>query len=153
MTVRLSTGARTQLAGDLGFSKLFEKGVIHIYSGPQPLSADSPVTGTLLGVVTKDALPFVFGEPGNGLVFATASGGVASKAPADAWKFNGIAAGTAGYFRMMGNAVDSLGASTTLPRMDGTVGVSGADMNLTNTGVTIGAPNTIDVFQFTIPAQ
>ena len=140
------------MAGLVGFSGLFEKGVIYVYSGPQPLSADAAVSGTLLGIITKDALAFTFGSPGNGLAFAVAAAGVASKST-DAWKFNGLAVGTAGWFRLMGNAVDNLGASTTLPRMDGTIGTSGADMNLTNTSVTIGAPNTIDVFQFTIPAQ
>ena len=41
MTVRLSTGARNALAGETGFGKTFETGVIYIYSGPQPLSADN----------------------------------------------------------------------------------------------------------------
>jgi hypothetical protein len=132
---------------------MFNAGVMYLYSGPQPLSADNPVAGTLLGIATKDGANFAFGSPTNGLVFDAPVAGVISKAAADAWKFTGIAEGTVGWFRLMGNANDALGTSTTLPRLDGSVGTSGADLNLSNIAVAVGAPTTIDVFQFTIPAQ
>ena len=153
MTVRLSTGLRNKLAGTTGFGSSFADGVIYIYSGPQPLSADNAVSGTLLGIVSQDGLPFTFGSTTNGLNFDAPVAGVVQKAVADVWKFDGIAAGTAGWFRLMANAVDNLGSSTTLVRMDGSVGTSGADLNLSQISVAIGAPNTIDVFQFTVPAQ
>jgi hypothetical protein len=153
MTVRLSTGLRNNLAGNTGFGATFDNGVIYIYSGPQPLTADSAVSGTLLGKVTVDGGAFAFGTATNGLGFDAPASGVVSKAAAENWKFTGIAAGTAGWFRLMGNASDNLGASTTLPRMDGSIGVSGADLNLSNISIAVDAPNTIDVFQFTIPAQ
>lgn len=152
MTVRLSTGLRNLLAGSTGFGAAFNDGVIYVYSGPQPLSADNAVSGTLLGIVTKNAAAFAFGSPTNGLEFAAPVAGVVAKTT-DAWQFAGLAAGTAGWFRLMGNANDALGSSTTSPRMDGSIGVSGADLNLSNIAIAIGAPNTIDVFQFTIPAQ
>lgn len=152
MTVKLSTGARNNLAGPLGFGAMFEKGVIYIYSGPQPLSPDNAVAGTLLGIVTKDGLPFVFGTATNGLSFDPPAAGAVSKAAADTWKFAGLAAGTAGWFRLMGNAADALGASAVLPRLDGSIGTSGADLNLSNINVVVGAPNTVDVFQFEFPA-
>jgi len=153
MTVRLSTGARNALAGETGFGKTFEAGVIYIYSGPQPLTADNAPSGTLLGIVTKDGATFAFGTSTNGLTFAAPSGGTVSKAAADTWKFTGIAKGTAGWFRLMGNALDSLDYSTTSPRMDGSIAVSGGDLNLSSIAIEVSAPHTIDVFQFTIPAQ
>jgi hypothetical protein len=153
MALRLSTGLRTAMAGTTGFGSTFANGVIYIYSGPQPLTADSAVSGTLLGIVTKDGNAFSFGSPTNGLAFATAASGSITKKLDDVWKFNGIAAGTAGWFRLMGNATDNLSSSTTLPRLDGSIGVTGADLNLSNISIVIGAPTTIDVFQFTIPAQ
>lgn len=52
MTIRLSTGLRNAIAGPLGFIGAINKGVIKIYSGTQPASADAAVTGTLLGTVT-----------------------------------------------------------------------------------------------------
>ena len=151
MTVKLSTGLRDKLAGSTGFGATFANGVMEIYSGPQPASADAAVTGTLLGTVTLNSGAFVPGAPGNGLTFAAASGGAVAKS--GVWSFNGIAAGTAGWFRLKGNAVDAGGASTTLPRVDGSVAVSGADLSLSNIAIAVGAPNTIDTFTWTQPAQ
>lgn len=153
MTIKLSTGLRTAMAGTIGFAGALANGVIHIYSGPQPTTADSAVTGTLLGIVSTDGLPFAFGTATNGLAFDAASGGSVAKEPDDTWKFSGLENGTAGWFRLMGNPMDNLGASTTLPRLDGSIGTSGADLNLSNISVKAGKPATIDVFDFSIPAQ
>ena len=153
MTVKLSTGLRNAMVGALGFGATFEKGVIYIYSGPQPLTADAAVTGTLLGIVTKDGAVFTFGSPTNGLSFAAPSGGTVAKQPGDNWRFTGLTEGTAGWFRLMANTTDTLGISTTSARLDGSCGTSGADLNISNIAVVTGSPNTVDVFQFTIPAQ
>lgn len=153
MTIKLSTGLRTSLAGTTGFGATFAKGVIHIYSGPQPVSADAPASGTLLGIVTDSAAPFAFGSPTNGLNFGAAADGGVSKSVNQEWKFKGIANGTAGWFRLMGNISDTLDASTALPRLDGSIGTSGADLNLSNIAVKLNVPATIDVFTFSIPAQ
>lgn len=150
MTVRLSTKLRDNLAGTTGFAATFANGIIEIYSGAQPATADSAVTGTLLGTVTLASGAFTPGVSTNGLTFAAASGGAVSKS--GVWSFNGIAAGTAGWFRLKGNAVDAGGISTVLPRLDGSIAVSGADMNLSNITIAIGAPNTIDSFTWTQPA-
>lgn len=149
--IRLSTRLRDNLAGTTGFAATFANGVIEIYSGAQPATADSAVTGTLLGTVTLNSGAFTPGSPTNGLTFAAASGGSVSKS--GVWSFNGIAVGTAGWFRFKGNAVDAGAASTTLPRLDGSIAVSGADMNLSNIAITIGAPSTIDSFTYAQPAQ
>lgn len=151
MTVRLSTGLRNNLASTTGFSSTFANGIIEIYSGTQPANADAAVTGTLLGTVTLASGAFTAGVSTNGLTFAAASGGAVSKS--GTWSFNGVAAGTAGWFRLKGNGVDAGAISTTLPRLDGSIATSGADMNLSNITIAIGAPNTIDSFTFTIPAQ
>ena len=153
MTIKLSTGLRTNLAGALGFGATFNNGAIFVYSGPQPLSADSPASGTLLGIVTTAGATWTAGSPANGLVFGTPVAGVVGKTT-DSWKFTGLAAGTAGWFRLVGNPIDNGATSQTLPRMDGSVGAFGsADMALTNLSVAVGSPNTIDVFQFSVPAQ
>lgn len=150
MTVRLSTQLRTNLAGTTGFAATFANGVIDIYSGSQPVSADAAVTGTLLGTVTLNSGAFTPGSPTNGLTFAAASAGAVAKS--GVWSFNGIAAGTAGWFRLKGNAGDAGALSTTLPRLDGSIATSGADMNLSNITIAINAPNTIDTFTWTQPA-
>ena len=149
--VRLSTQLRNNLAGTTGFATTFANGVIDIYSGTQPATADAAITGTLLGTVTLGSGTFNPGVAANGLTFAAASGGSANKS--GVWSFNGVAAGTAGWFRLRGNAADTGVLSTTLPRLDGSIATSGADLNLSNLAIAIGAPNTIDSFTFTIPAQ
>lgn len=151
MTVRLSTGLRTSMAGSTGFASVFANGIIEIYTGTQPATADAAVTGTLLGTVTLNSGAFVAGTATNGLTFAAAASGAVSKS--GVWSFNGIAAGTAGWFRLKGNGVDAGALSTTLPRLDGSVATSGADLNLSNIAIAVGAPNTVDTFTFTIPAQ
>ena len=108
------------------------------------------MTGTLLGTVTLNSGAFTPGSPTNGLTFAAASGGAVSKS--GVWSFNGVAAGTAGWFRLKGNAADAGGVSTVLPRLDGSVAVSGADLNLSNIAITVSAPVTVDTFTVTIPA-
>jgi hypothetical protein len=153
MTVRISTGLRNAIAGSTGFSAALLHGVIDIYSGPQPLTADSAAAGVLLGQVSVDAGAFTPGSPTNGLTFDAPAAGTISKAAAENWKFTGLANGTAGWFRFKGNATDNDLASTTLVRMDGTCGTTGADLNLSNLSIVTGSPNTIDAFDFTIPAQ
>ncbi len=87
----------------------------------------------------------------NGLTFAAPSGGTLSKS--GVWGFTGVAAGTAGWFRMKAAGTDSDGASTTLCRLDGSIAVSGADMNLSNIAIAVGAPTTVDSLTITMPAQ
>lgn len=151
MTIRLSTALRTALAGTTGFAAVFANGVMEIYSGAQPANADAAVSGTLLGTVTLGSGAFAPGAPANGLTFAAAAAGAVSKS--GAWSFNGIAAGTAGWFRLKGNAADAGALSTALPRLDGSVAVSGADLNLSNIAIAVGAPSTVDTFTWTQPAQ
>lgn len=149
--IRLSTKLRDNLAGTTGFASTFANGVIEIYSGAQPASADAAVTGTLLGTVTLNSGAFTPGSPTNGLTFAAASGGAVNKS--GVWSCNGVAAGTAGWFRLKANATDAGGASTTLPRLDGSVAVSGADMNLSNITFAVSSPVTVDTFTWTQPAS
>ena len=151
MTVRLSTQLRTDLAGSSGFATTFANGIIEVRTGTQPATADAAATGTLLGTITLNSGAFVAGSPTNGLTFAAATGGAVSKS--GVWSFNGIAAGTAGWFRLKGNALDNDALSTILPRLDGSIATSGADLSLSNISIAIGAPNTVDSFVWTQPAQ
>lgn len=149
MTVRLSTGLRAaMLNGGVGggLKGALALGKINIYSGPQPVSADVGATGTLLGTVTV-------GGGGTGLTFDTTATGTISKAAAENWKFDGIAVGTAGWFRFYPSGGNPANPSSAEARIDGSIATSGGDVNLTNLSITLNAPNTVDVFAFTIPAQ
>lgn len=149
--LRLSTGLRTAMAGSTGFAAAFADGVIEIYSGAQPASADSAPTGTLLGIATQDGAAFTPGSTTNGLDFAAAADGAVSKT--GNWVITPVAAGNAGWFRLKANAADAGGTSTTAKRLDGSIAVAGGDMALSNIAIALGVPATIDVFKFTIPAQ
>ena len=101
--------------------------------------------------ITVSAGAFAHGAFDNGLEFGDAASGAISKASGDTWQDQGLAAGTAGWFRFCANPTDSGAASTTLPRIDGSVGTSGADLNMSSTSVTVGATYTIDDFTLTLP--
>lgn len=153
MSVKLSTGLRQAMLGSIGMDVAFTNGVMYIYSGPQPANADAAVSGTLLGKVSVGAGAFAFGTATYGLNFDAPVLGVLSKAAAEAWQMVATAAGTAGWFRLMGNATDALGSSTTLVRLDGAIATAGSDLNIPNIEFIIGTPVTIDVFAFTLPAS
>lgn len=145
MAVKFSTGLRNGMLDSTGFIEAFNLGFIYIYSGPQPTSPDDDIPGSavLLGKVSVDA-------GGTGLTWATPVAGVVAKAAAENWQFNGITDGTAGWFRLVDSGDIPGGASTTEPRLDGSIATYGSDMNLSNVSITTGAPNTIDVFQLTM---
>lgn len=151
MTLKFSTGLRNNLSGTTGFANTFANGIIEIRTGPQPVSADDAPTGTLLGVVTLNGGAFTPGTPTNGLTFAAASGGTVEKS--GVWKFKGLVAGQAGWFRFKANALDNDTASATLPRLDGAIAVAGGEMRIANLAVEVGVDNTVDVFRYTTPAQ
>ena len=52
MALRFSTALRSAVIGTVGMAGALSTGIIEIYTGAQPASADDPVAGTLLGRVT-----------------------------------------------------------------------------------------------------
>lgn len=144
MTVRYSTGFANGLLQKA--DQMLTACVIDLYSGNQPLSADDPPNGVLLARVTLDAGAFNEGVATNGLNFADPVATVLSKEPAEGWKYVGIAAGTIRWFRLRANAVDNGLASTTLIRLDGSVGTLSGDMRVSAIAIDVGIPGTVDTF-------
>lgn len=130
-----------------GIKASMRAGFINIYTGPQPLTADTGATGTLLGTVTLD------GDGVTGLTWDGAVDGVLSKAVSESWKFTGLAAGTAGWWRAYISGDTPTNVSTTHPRVDGNIATTGGDMALTNLTVSVGAPNTVSTATMTMPAS
>lgn len=153
MTVKQSTGLRNAMCGTIGYSGALNGGAIMVYSGPQPVSADAAATGTLLGIATLDGQPWEAGNPLHGLVLDTPAGGGVTKPPAAVWKLTGLAAGSIGWFRHVGNAGDDGAASAVLPRVDGAAGQGTGDAKFSTLTVVVGQPVTIDVYAYMIPAQ
>jgi hypothetical protein len=131
---------------------ILKDGIITIYSGTQPSSPDNAVVGTALMVITVSSGAFVAGSFGNGLEMEDDPlSGVIEKSAAEVWSAVAIATGVAGWFRWVGNATDTGAASTTLPRVDGTVGVGNGDLNVATTQITVSKTYTVDDFVITTP--
>jgi len=143
MSAKMSTGLCNMLLGGVtGHGDL--KTIIDsnwklmIYGGTVPATADAALGGaTLLCTVANG---------GSAITMDTAaSGGVLSKNTGETWSGVNAATGTATFFRFQKTADDGL-ASTVEPRIQGTVGVGGADLNLASVAFTSGATSTVNVF-------
>jgi len=95
--------------------------------------------------------------PVAGLYFGSPAAGVIAKSSAQIWSFSGLAIGTAGWFRLYSSNTADAGllqsAAPWYPRLDGSIAVSGSDLNLSNLSITVGSPATIDTFSWTQPAS
>lgn len=106
---------------------------IEVRTGSQPASANDAATGTLLAT-------FTCADP----AFGDSAVGVATLDTTPVLAAAGVAAGTAGWFRMK----DSTGATV----MDGSVGTSGAELNLNTTTISVGVGVEITSGTVTMPA-
>lgn len=151
MAIRQSTGLRTALLGGAGgtggLKTLLNGGVLDIYTGSQPASADYVETGSKLVRISSTSGSGV----NDGLRFGTAAAGVLPLTT-PAWSGVVTLAGVAGWFRFYGTTGTS-GTSATTWRFDGAVGVSGADLNLSYTSLVVDSVLTISTFNITEPAE
>jgi hypothetical protein len=132
---------------------IFKDGVLYIYTGSQPADADQATSGTNILIISVASGAWTAGVPANGLEFGTPASGVIAK-NSQVWSGIGIGGGgTAGWFRLCANPTDAGVLSLVLPRIDGTVGTSGAQLNMSSTTIVVGATTTIDTFQLTFPAS
>lgn len=141
------------MCGTSGFAGAMNGGVIQVRSGPQAVTADAAAVGQLLGIVTLHGGDWTAGDPTNGLVVDAPAGGGVAKPSGAIWQFKGLAEGTIGSWRYVGNAPDDGLASQVLPRMDGAAAVGGGDAKFSSLSVKVGQIITLDVFSFFIPAQ
>ena len=144
MTLKASTGLRNKILDTGSLSSRLNLGFIKIYSGSPPATADAAVTGTLLCTISN-------ASGGTGLTFESAAvAGVLAKKSSETWSGVNAAGGSAGYYRHV--AVGDTGASSsTEERVQGSIAVAGADMNLTNTTLSNGATQTVDYYTLTLP--
>lgn len=145
MAFRYSTGCfnsfLTALKDDMA------NGVINFYTGSQPTSPDAAVTGTYLGRATLAGGAWDAGTATNGLEFAAPSGASIDKASAEEWKFVCTTAGTIGWARFVSNsASDTGGSSTTLKRMDFSVGITSGDCLMSKVTYAVGETGVIQSF-------
>ena len=129
--------------------------VMREYSGSQPATADAAVgTATLLVEYTNNGGTFAHGAAANGLNFDVSSAGVITTAAAETPKGTGLANGTAGWIRLCANPADNGLLSTTLPRIDMSVGTtSGVDALVATTAIQLGKIYYLNSGSFTFPYQ
>lgn len=144
MAIRLSVGTRNGLVGTRGIKEMFDGGFIGIFTGGQPADADQAETGSLLCTISSSSgtAGITLGTQGAGAI------------PKDSNVWSGLVgtAGVAGYFRLY-DSNRTTGSNGTACRIDGNVGVSGSDLVLSNTTLTVGATLTIDTATITQPAS
>lgn len=147
MTIKASTGLRNKLLDTNPFKTIFNLGFLNIYSGPEPATADAALIGgthTLLCAISNN-------NTVTGITFAaTASAGAITKNLSETWSKAAVASGTASFFRLVAPG-DTGASSTTEPRLQGSVGTSGADLNLTTVTLTSSTVYTVDSFSVTLP--
>lgn len=110
---------------------------LRIFAGTMPSSANAGVgSATLLATVKKD---------GTDELELEVDGVLLTKPAADVWSATYVAAGTPSFFRLVG-ADDTNAASTTLPRLQGTVGRIDSDLNLSTSAAVVSEPVAVREF-------
>lgn len=133
MTIRLPVASRNATADaiadavDAGSGA----GLVRVYTGSQPASADLAATGTLLA-------EFELNDP----AFGAATAGAASLSVSPAVSTTGLAAGDAGWFRLLD--------STETTVMDGSVTATGGGGDLIMSTVTVSIGLTLQLSSGTI---
>ena len=145
MALKTSTGLRNGALATGSVKSLLDGGRINIYAGTPPATADDAVGGaTLLCAITLNST-------GAGInLDSAASGGVLQKAPGEVWSGANVTSGVAAWYRHVAAGDDGT-LSTTAPRVQGLVGVAGADLNLSSVSLTAGATQTIDYYSLAWP--
>jgi len=131
---------------------VLKDGILYIFSGSQPDDPDDAVSSTLLMTITQDSGDWVAAAFDNGLEFEDDPlSGEIEKKSTEIWSGVCSTAGQAGWFMFCGNATDARGASTTLPRMTGSIGTANADARMGSTTLTAAKTYTLDDFLLTLP--
>lgn len=133
MALNLKLSETTANAEADAHSALLNSGYLRIYDGTQPTNADTAIGAQVLLAELR------FGAT----AFAAASGGVAT-AHAITSDSSANASGTATWYR-------TLKSDGTTVVSDGSVGTSGANLNLNSVALTAGAAVDCTAFVFTQP--
>lgn len=146
MAIKTSTGMRNKMLDANPFKTIMNLSFIKIYTGSAPADADAAVSGTLLCTISNNST-------GTGVTMAaSATSGTITKNASEVWSGVNAATGTAGYYRHVAAGDDGT-SSTTQARIQGSIGTSGADMNLSSVALTSGATQTLDNYSITLPTN
>jgi len=155
MAEKLSTGFVNKTQTEGSTVTVMANGVIGIFSGTQPTTANDTETGTLLMRLTLNSAAFEGGVATNGLNMDAVVDGVLYKAAAEIWSGVGLAAAGTGtqatWYRWYDNSYTT-GADTTSARVDGAIGTTSSfEMRMANTTIVEDGPSTVSTFTYTRP--
>jgi len=127
-----------------------------IGGGSGQVSIESAVEGKAFDISVGDNLTYVVDrENAYGIhfePFSAVESGVLEKKASEVWSGVCVATGTAGYARLVRDDDDGT-ASTTQPRLQGTVATANADVIVTSVNFAQGATQTIDLASVTMPTH
>ena len=154
MAIRMSTALQNHLLSSVPLNVALAFGVIEVYSGTQPASADDAPTGTLLGKITENGAAFAHGNPTNGLLLEPVPQYTTLvKAFAQTWVLVPSQMGTAGWWRFKANAADDNSVSLSHIRLDGAVQPPYNELFLETTSLVPGTDLTVSSFQIGFQTQ
>jgi hypothetical protein len=131
VAIRLANATANAAANGIG--ALCNTGILRIYSGTIPTDANTAIGAqTILAELTMNATAFPTGT--NGVITANA---ITQDTSANA-------TGTASFYRLFAS-------NGTTVILDGTVGTSGADLNLNSVSIQAGAAVQISSYTLTVP--
>lgn len=137
MAEKLSTKLCNSILDTGSIKGSFTNMELRIYSGTPPATADAAITGTLL-VTVKNG--------GSYATFGSAAAGVMGINGTETWSGSSTPGGVASHYRLVSNADDDGATGATYPRVQGTIGVGGSDMNVGTTTIGVGATFTVNTF-------
>ena len=144
MALKLSTGLRNAMLDSSNLRTLLNGGLINVYDGTVPSTADAALSGNTL------LCTFSLNSTGAGINFDTAAvGDTLSKAPAEVWAGNPAATGTGTFYRHVAVGDDGT-LSTTQARIQGELG-AGNEMLLATNVFTVGVNRVLDAYSITFP--
>jgi len=126
MTVRISTGLQAVPIGVNGINPVFDSGAVDLYTGGQPADADDAPTGDLIVSIPLEADALSNPSAGN---IAVAGVPIVEES---------VDAGTIGWGRIR-TAGDGAGSSSTDPRIDFSVSLTGAGGDVQGDQVAFGS--------------
>jgi hypothetical protein len=145
MAFQVSTGLRDHMLDTGSFKTAMDDGFLNIYDGAVPASVeDSLASSNLLCQLTvSSGATRVTWE-------AVAINGIISKNSGEVWSGVNGNAGTATYFRFV-QLADIGDVDPTALRVQGLVGLVGAELNLSSVALSIGATQTVNHFNVALP--
>ena len=144
---KISTGLRNHLLTGDDLAAALNGGVIRMYSGTEPATADAAIGAASLMVTISN------NGAGTGINFETTpANGILSKATAEVWLGTLVASGNYSFYRFSALA-DAGAESTTEKRVQGTIGILNQDLLVSSVSKTIGDEQRIDSYAIGMPAS